>query len=203
MSIIYKFTDNLIESMKPHISGKSDEDFEIVKYGLNVFLLDLYKLPIVFGLAYFLGVLKPCMLSYLFLCIIRNQAGGLHLKTGKGCLFYSSITLIGISYMSKLIYLSLVVKALIACILLYFINKYAPADTEQKPILNPDTRKRMHKTSLIVSVLYILASFTCLDRSVSNLFILVLILECIIIHPTTYKLFNRRYRNYEFYEQNN
>lgn len=43
MSIVYKLTDNIIDSIKHYIKDKSNDELEIAKYGLN-FFMELYKL---------------------------------------------------------------------------------------------------------------------------------------------------------------
>ena len=199
MSIIYKITYNVIYSIKPYISNKSDDELEIAKYGLNLFLMELYKLPIIFGLAYYLRIFKYCLLSYILLGIIRNHANGIHMRSGKGCLFYSCIALFSIVYISKILLLHWIFKILISLIIIYLIYKYAPADTEEKPILNLDTRKRKNTISIYTGIIYILISFIFPNKAIGNIFLLVLILECIMINPVTYKLFNRRYNNYEYF----
>ena len=62
MKLVYKISDSIINSVKPYVSDKSADDLEIAKYGLNLFFMELYKLPILFGLAYYLGV-GVCQLS--------------------------------------------------------------------------------------------------------------------------------------------
>lgn len=200
MSFIYKTTDNIFDSIKPYIKNKSEDDLEIAKYGLNLFFMELYKLPIFLGLAYFLGMLKYSILSYLLFGFMRSNAHGVHMKNGKLCLFYSCIAFFSTIYISRILLLPISIKILLSILILYILYKYAPADTEQRPLLNSLTRKKKKNSSLLVGFIYILISLICTNQTLSNIFLFVLLLECIAIHPITYKIFNRRYRNYEDFE---
>ncbi|MEJ8552731.1 accessory gene regulator B family protein [Tepidibacter sp. Z1-5] len=197
MSFIYKTTDTILDSIKPYIKNKSEDDLEIAKYGLNLFLMELYKLPIFLGLAYFLGIFKYSILSYLLFGFIRSNAHGIHMKNGKLCLFYSCISFFSVVYISKILLLHIIIKLFLSILMLYILYKYAPADTEQRPLLNALTRKKKKKSSILVGIIYIIISLIYPTQILSNIFLFVLLLECIAIHPITYKIFNRRYRNYE------
>lgn len=199
MKLVYKISDNIINSVKPYVSDKSDDDWDIAKYGLNLFFMELYKLPIVFGLAYYFGVLKYCILVYILFGTIRGYANGLHMKSGKGCLVYSCVTFFSIIYISKYLFINLSLKLLISCIIIYFLYKYAPADTEAKPLLNRSKREKNKKISIFIGIVYISVAFIISDKVISNILLLVLILECVVIHPITYKIFKRRYNNYEYF----
>lgn len=142
ISIVYKITDNIIDSIRPYIKDKSNDELEIAKYGLNLFFMELYKLPILFGLAYYLGIFKYCFLSYILLAFIRSHANGIHMISGKICLFYSTIALFSIVYIAKILVLNWILKVFISLFSIYLIYKYTPADTEEKPILNLDKRKK-------------------------------------------------------------
>lgn len=113
MKIIYNFSDSIMDFIKPHINNKSDDDLKIAKYGLNLFFMELYKLPILFGLAYYLGILKYCFLSYILFGFIRSYANGLHMKSGKGCLIYSCLTFFSIIYISKHLIIGWILKLFI------------------------------------------------------------------------------------------
>ncbi|WFD09945.1 accessory gene regulator B family protein [Tepidibacter hydrothermalis] len=200
MNFIYKTTDTIFDSIKPYIKNKSEDDLEIAKYGLNLFLMELYKLPIFLGLAYFLGMLKYSILSYLLFGFIRGKAHGIHMKNGKLCLFYSCISFFSLIYISRLLSLTISIKLCISTFILYILYKYAPADTEQRPLLNALTRKKKKISSILVGIIYIILSLVCTTQTISNIFLFVMLLECIAIHPITYKIFDRRYKNYEDFE---
>ena len=70
---IYKLSDNIIDSIRPYIKNKSDDDLEIAKYGLNLFFMELYKFPILFGIAYYLGILK-LFISLMTIYLLYNYA---------------------------------------------------------------------------------------------------------------------------------
>ncbi|WP_099189873.1 accessory gene regulator B family protein [Tepidibacter mesophilus] len=197
MSFIYKTTDTILDSIKPYIKNKSEDDLEIAKYGMNLFFMELYKLPIFLEFAYLLGIFKYSILTYILFGFIRSKAHGIHMKNGKLCLFYSCIAFFSVVYISKLLFIPIRIKIFVYISILYIIYKYAPADTEQRPLLNPLTRKTKKNFSILIGIIYICISLICTNQTVSNIFLFVLLVECIAIHPITYKIFNRRYKNYE------
>lgn len=82
---------------------------------------------------------------------------------------------------------------------IYLLYKYAPGDTEQKPLLNKYTREKNKKVSCFIGVTYVIIGFITSDEIISNILLLVLVLECVMINPITYKFLKRRYNNYEYY----
>jgi len=75
-------------------------------------------------------------------------------------------------------------------------------DTEEKPYLNPLIRKHLKIKSMVTAIIYFFVSISVKDMFFSNIFIHVLWIEGIVILPITYKLFKRRYNNYEYYSEN-
>jgi accessory gene regulator B len=75
--------------------------------------------------------------------------------------------------------------------------KYAPAGTESKPIVNKKLRKKLKIKSAIVLLIFYLISLILYLNTYSTIIITMALLQCICITPFAYKIFNRRYNNYE------
>lgn len=180
----------------------SEEDLEIARYGIEIYLMNLYKVPIIFGVAYLIGIFNYCILVYIVFGILRNYSCGMHMKSGFTCLLFSGLAFFSIVFISKTISLNLPLKIIISILSIYFIHKYSPADTEELPILNENIRRKNNKISIFLGGILILISFIYPNKIISNVLLFTLLLQIIMIHPITYKLFNRRYNNYVQYKKN-
>jgi accessory gene regulator protein AgrB len=85
---------------------------------------------------------------------------------------------------------------IIICILLICIYaKYAPADTKNHPIVNDRIRSFLKIAAILTAVVYSIIIVT-FDSYISNMILLCMVTECIIILPVTYKILNESYNNY-------
>ena len=79
---------------------------------------------------------------------------------------------------------------------------YAPADTEKRPIVNMNQRKKLKLYSFLVCTIYIILTFIIKNEMIINLILLSMITESFIINPFIYKIFNLPYNNYKEYLKN-
>ena len=138
---ICKFLTNKMREEMPDID---DERAEIINYG-NI-IGEIPKIFIMLGIAYALGVLKLALETFLIILPYRTFSGGFHLKTHIGCIVCTSLMYIGPAYLAQYIEITGIVK--IASIIMIWIfgiimlTLYAPADTENVPILRKSERKQ-------------------------------------------------------------
>ena len=78
------------------------------------------------------------------------------------------------------------------------ISRYAPADTENIPILRKSERKSKKILSYIFFTLGLLAAMIINNNVISNILILGNLAQSIMITPLAYKLTNNKY-GYEVY----
>ncbi len=134
--------------------------------------------------------------------IIRMPSFGLHATKSWICLLVSTLTFIGIPYLSTAIVIPIELKILLGVITIALIYKNAPADTHKKPIVNP-TRRRVYKIiSVTIAILYVIIALL-VNNFMSNMFLFSLMLQCFIISPFIYSIFNLPYDNYKTYLANN
>ena len=81
------------------------------------------------------------------------------------------------------------------------VHLYAPADTENVPILRKSERKQKKILSYIFLSLGILASLFVHNNEISNILILGNLLQSIVISRLAYKLTKNKY-GYEAYLEN-
>lgn len=89
----------------------------------------------------------------------RSFTGGIHLKTHLGCMLTTSCLYLGPIIVTKYFQINndlilYVFTAIITIFSIFIIAKYAPADTENIPILTKKKEKQKNK------ILYFVSSFT-------------------------------------------
>lgn len=130
-----KFLKSSIDIIKKN-KKYTDEEIEIIAYGLEGLYLTFTKMVFIFGLAIFLGIFKEVVYLLISYNVIRSQSFGIHASKSIYCLVSSLVMFIGGSYVCLYLVLPLWVKvsvSILCCILLLI---YAPADTHKRPIVN-------------------------------------------------------------------
>ena len=180
-----------------------DERAEVIAFGLNILIGEIPKLILLFGLSWILGILKYTVISFLIISPYRKFSGGIHLKTHLGCIVGTTIFFCGTAYMSKIINfgsfnIKLVVAVLVWIISIIFISIYAPADTENIPILRKKDRKFNRALSYILVTAMVITSFFVKDRIISNMFIIGTLMQSLTICRLTYNIFKVKYGYLEY-----
>ena len=199
MKLSEKFSEKVTAYVKNTLPNKTEDDLEIIKYGVEILFMNLTKIPIILLIAYYLGIFKEVTFSILAFGIMRKFAAGIHATKSFVCLACSCIIFLGTVYLSISVKLPIMIKIVVFVLSLIVYFKYAPADTEEKPYVNYEIRKNLKIKSLITVTLYFILSLIIKDIFISNILIHILWIEGILISPITYKVFKRRYNNYEYY----
>ena len=74
--------------------------------------------------------------------MIRVSAFGMHAKKSIHCLIISLTLFIGGVYLCRYLVIPLILKVVLSTICIVLIAKYAPADTEKRPIINKKLRRK-------------------------------------------------------------
>ncbi len=180
---------------------KDGEELDLIEYGLEGILMTIPKTIFIFTIAYFLDVFLPLLLSVFFFGLLRTFASGVHLKNSWTCLFFSSCVLFSITYAGIYIPMTLGIKAIMFLVAFVLLFKYAPADTEERPLVVPRIRRELKVYSLIVTGLMFIATMVLPgNHMVGNIIAWSVVTESVMTTPMVYFLLNRRYKNYEDYE---
>lgn len=197
---ICMFLTNKIRKEMPEVD---DERAEIINYGLQNIIGEIPKIFIVIGIAYLLGILKETIITTLIIMPYRNFSGGFHLKTHIGCILGTTLLYCGIAFISKYIILSQIVKYILTLEIWIFgiimIKLYAPADTENVPILRKKERKQKQIMSYIIFTIALIISAFMPYNYISNIIIFGYFIQTINITKIAYRLTNNKY-GYEVYE---
>lgn len=202
--MIEKICTYIVNQMRKQMPDIDDEKAEIITYGIELIIGEIPKIFLLFVLSFILGIGWYTVFAYVALIPYRASSGGFHLKTHIGCIIGSSVFYYGIVYLSKFIILNLVQKYIIIGIALIFgvimVSLYAPADTENIPIISKKERKRKKLLSYITLVLTLTASVFIKDSIISNILIFGVIVQSFMISRLAYLLTNNKY-GYKVYQQ--
>ena len=196
-----KFLNSSLELIQKN--GKyTDEQLEIIAYGLEGVYLTMSKIIILFCLAYILGIVKEFVLLLISYNIIRSQAFGLHATKSIYCLISSCLLFIVGALICKYVVFPIwfsIGSAIVCdiCLLLY-----APADTYKRPIVNKKKRKRFKIISFILGVIYTLLIVVFRESIYINYLVIGMIEAVLMILPFVYKIFHLPYNNYKTYYSN-
>ena len=181
-----------------------DEEKELViDFGVRLIFGELPKILILFLIGFILGIGWYTLLAFLLLCPYRSFTGGFHLKTHLGCMICTILLYCGPVILAKYTnitpdYVKYIVIAIIGIISSILINIYAPADTENIPILSKKDRKRKKILAYISLIILILISIFIQDKVVSQMLIYGIVFQTLTITRIAYKITNNKY-GYEEY----
>lgn len=202
--MVDKICDHLTNKIKQTVPDINDEKAEIINYGIHLIVGEIPKTFIFIGLAAILGILKEFFLTILIIFPYRAFSGGFHLKTHLGCIVGTSSFYCGIPYIAKIFSLDLKTKIVYTILTWIFgvimCKLYAPADTENVPILRKKDRRKKQICSYIILTITLAIGLFINNSLVSNIIILGMFGQTLLITRLAYKITNNKY-GYEVYLQ--
>lgn len=204
--MIEKFCEFLTKQIRKRMPEVDDERAEIINYGLQLVVGEIPKNFIIILLAFALGIGKLTLLSILAIAPYRSVSGGFHLKTHIGCVVATSIFYLGNVYASQYLiiepsYLKYIILFTIWLFSMIMIKLYAPADTENVPIISKKDRKLKKILSYIIMTITLLISIFIKDIVISNLFMYGVIIQTLTITRVAYIITNNKYGHEEYEKQ--
>lgn len=194
--------NNLMEKIKK--TGKYDKTkLEEIKYGLEGIYLTFSKLIIISLATIYLNIFKEFLIFTLFYNVIRATSFGLHATKSWICLISSLIIFIGAPLICLNITIPIYLKSIIGILLIFAFYKNAPADTIKRPIISQKRRNTYKFLSVIIVIIFSIASIIVTNKFISNCLLINLIVQSFLISPYVYKLFNLSYDNYKVYLESN
>ena len=201
--MIDKFCDYITKKIKENSPEMDEEKELVIDFGVRLIFGELPKILILFLIGFILGIGWYTLLAFLLLCPYRSFTGGFHLKTHLGCMICTILLYCGPVILAKYTnitpdYVKYIVIAIIGIISSILINIYAPADTENIPILSKEDRKRKKVLAYISLIILILISIFIQDKVVSQMLIYGIVFQTLTITRIAYKITNNKY-GYEEY----
>ena len=202
--MIEKICNSILIKMREKMPDITDEKAEIILYGLQLIIGEIPKMFILFGLSFLLGFGWYMVFAYIAVMPYRATSGGFHLHTHLGCILSTIIFFYGNILISKFLVLDNIQKYILIGLSLIFgmlmISMYAPADTEEVPIISKKERKTKKILSYVMLTLTLVVALFVPDRMMSNILIIGSIFQSISISRLAYKITKNRY-GHEVYEK--
>ena len=201
--MIDKICDKLMKRIRAKMPEVDDERAEVIKYGLELIIGELPKMFLLFIIAWLLGIFKYALISFAIILPYKLVSGGVHLKTHIGCILGTSLLYCGNVFISKYINITdiknqIIFSAIILIFAIIMTSLYAPADTENVPILRKKERAKKKIISYIIVTAMIIISFLVKDRVISNMFRVGVLLQSIMISKLTYNIFKVKFGYLEY-----
>lgn len=202
--MIDKFCTFLVDKMKKEMPEIDEEKAEVIMYGLQLIIGEIPKIFIALAISYLLGIFKYTLLTLLILMPYRSCSGGVHLKTHIGCIVSTTLFYAGIPLLAKSILVSQNIEYILALGIWIFgmimVRLYAPADTENLPILRKSERKQKQILSYVMLTVGIITSIIIKNQTISNILLFGNLIQSIMITRLVYKLAGSKY-GYEVYQE--
>ena len=196
---ICTFLTNRIRKEMPEMD---DERAEVINYGLQNIVGEIPKTFLVFIIAFILGMLKEVLFMFIVLIPYRGASGGFHLKTHLGCILGTTAFYCGNVLLSQHVILDDITKYILIGISwifgMFMIKLYAPADTENVPILSKKDRKKKQMIAYITYSIGLMAALLIQNNVISNILLFGNLLQTLTITKLAYRLTKNKY-GYEVY----
>ena len=190
--------------MKKEMPDITKEKEEVIKYGLQLIIGEIPKTLLLFAVSFLLGFGWYMLFAYITIMPYKMVSGGIHLHTHLGCITVSAISYYGTILLSKFLNLNSLEKYILIALSFVFgilmISLYAPADTENLPIISKKERKTKKILSYIILTITLGIAIFLKDSTLSNILIIGTILQSLFISKLAYKITNNKY-GHEVYKE--
>lgn len=203
--MIDRFCNWVSKKIKDKMPEIDEEKEMIIKFGVILLFGEIPKILVLFLIGFLLQIGGYSLLMYFLIAPYRTFTGGFHLKTHWGCMFTSIVLYIVPILIAKYItipqeYFIYIIAGVLGVMSIIFISKYAPADTENIPILSKKERKlKKVKSYLSLAILLVIILFVP-DKVISYMLLYGIFLQNLTLTPIAYKLTKNKY-SYEVYTE--
>lgn len=201
--MIEKICIYLTNKIRAKTPDMDDEKAEIINFGLQLIVGEIPKIFLLILIAFLLGVGTLTLLAFLLILPYKSASGGFHLKTHLGCIIGTVAFYCGNAFISQYInfepfYLKYIVIVLVWIFGMAMCKKYAPADTDNIPILEKNERNRKKKLSYVYLTISLIVAAIVPNSTISNIIIIGMFLQTVSITKIAYRLTKNKY-GYEVY----
>lgn len=174
----------------------SDVELKRIRYGLETVYLTIFKTVLFIVLSIIFGYFHELIMYMIFYGILRLFGFGAHAKESIHCWIGSTFFFITFPLISKYLIINKIVNILISLIAFIILCIYAPSDTEKRPLINKNKRKRYKILTIVVSLIYLFLIYKLETKGFINVLMLSMVTEAFMISPLCYKLLGVPYKNY-------
>ncbi len=196
--MIEKICRYLVQKMQQEMPDIDAEKAEVLQYGLEMVVGEVPKIFLLIAIAFLLGVGWLTLLAYVLILPYKVYSGGIHLKTHLGCILATTIFYCGNAWFSQMIVWPnpLIHGIGIVAVWLFGMRMcqlYAPADTENVPILGQKERQKKKKLSYVTLTISLLVSFFIPNVVISNILWIGMFLQSCMLSRVAYRLTKNQY----------
>jgi accessory gene regulator B len=188
MCNIESFSNMIAVKILKKLSIEDQDKEEVLAYGAFVLIQTILSIMMVSIFGVIFKVLLEALVISLVASFLRKSSGGAHASTPMNCALISVIIFGGLAlivkyYIMNMAFLYLVIGVIIAFIFTcYIMYKYSPVETENKPLRNENTRKRLKKLSIKnVIILFAINSILIFIYLQTQQITLITIAICIVV----------------------
>ena len=201
--MIDKFCEYLTQKIRKQMPEINDERAEAILYGIQLIVGEIPKIFLMFALGIILGLWWQTLLAFFLILPYKACSGGFHLKTHLGCFICTNIVYCGNALISTIFnFPSEMYKYITAIAIWIFgvimVSIYAPADTENLPILTKKERKIKKILSYIFLTINMIVAIFIKNNIIANILIFGTIIQTISITRIAYIITKNKY-GYETY----
>ena len=201
--MIDKFCEFITNKIRKKMPEIDDERAEIINYGVQLIIGEIPKFFLMFGMGIILGLWWQTLLAFFLILPYRVVSGGFHLRTHLGCILCTNLMYCGNALISSIWnfpneiskYITIGVVFIFGVIM---VSIYAPADTENVPILTKKERITKKILSYIFLTVNMLVALLVQNRTISNLMIFGTLVQTLTITRLAYIITKSKY-GYEEY----
>lgn len=205
IKLVEKICNFILSKMRKKMPDITDEKAEVILYGLQLIIGEIPKMFLLVGVSFLLGIGWYTLFAFFALLPYRAMSGGFHLKTHLGCIIATNIFYLGNVTLSCLLDLENLQKYILIGLSLVFgllmVSMYAPADTENVPIISKKERKIKKILSYVMLVVTLGVSLIIQNHVLSNILIIGTIEQSISISRLAYILTKNKYGHEEYLKQ--
>ena len=156
MEILLKIEDIIAKTLIQE--NHTEIEREKIKFGIRLIVNDLWKILIIYAIAFILNCFIPTLITHITFIVLRQVCFGFHFQNSMICLVASTISLpFGLYIITSInvnadhfIFLIGIISTLILLIL-------APVGTKKRPVFNQNHRNHLKKQVFIrLSILWII-----------------------------------------------
>ncbi|HNR04807.1 MAG TPA: accessory gene regulator AgrB [Bacillota bacterium] len=188
-----RISGKITKAIAAELKDLSEEKLAEIDYGIAAFIANSYKMVFIFILAMLLNIFQYFLIAFVSFGALRTFASGVHAKREWTCLPTSALVFFGITYLGMISKLNIYIITFIFILCFGAMLRYAPADTEERPIVSRKLRKKLKILSVItILVLYAIAMYS-LGTKASSIITFAVLFESVLILPVTYRLAGSMY----------
>lgn len=190
------FLNNSLEFLKRY-KDYSDEEIDMLLYGLEGLYLTITKLIVILLVSILLGILKQVIIILFLFNIIRYFGFGVHAGKSRDCLISSLSLFVLLPFILLKVSVSKSIILLLGIIDIIIYLIFAPADTVKRPFFNKKKRIIRKIMTILIGILYLVISLIIDNRDLSVMICIAMMIQSIVVCPISYKLLGQPYNNYK------